>query len=208
MNGRFHGLPGTRTLVILTAVAALAVCVAYLADSGPDEARRYYIRSSAGAVVFDHEAHAGYADDCASCHHELLLADSRVPCSDCHDEGMSEEDFDHEELKTIEGHACERCHQVNKNARANSCRGCHPTDEPVDLATVGCVECHDDDFTPDMMTHDEMRGVEGHGCEGCHHPRAIGAVFHGHCSHCHLTARPGIFADQNGGARCQSCHLE
>jgi hypothetical protein len=208
MNGKAHRIPKSRALVIFTVIAALAAVAAQFAASGSVEPRRLYLQSSAGAVVFDHEAHAGYAEGCESCHHELLLSDKRAACSDCHDEGMSSEDFDHEELKTIEGHACERCHEVDKNIRANSCRGCHPTDEPVDLATVGCVECHDDDYTPDMMTHDELRDVEGHSCEGCHHARAIGAVFHGYCNHCHLTERPGIFADGNGGARCQSCHLK
>ena len=208
MSGKFRGLPNTRALIIFTALAALAASAAYVLDSGPGQAHRFYLRSSAGAVVFDHEAHTGYGEGCESCHHELLSADSRIPCSDCHDEGMTHEDFEHDELKSIEGHACERCHEVDKNARANSCRSCHPADEPIDLAPVGCVECHDDDYTPDLMTHDEMRGVEGHSCEGCHRPGAIGAVFHGHCSQCHLAERPGIFADEKGGARCQSCHLK
>lgn len=197
-----------RVLIVLTLVAGLVGVAGYWVESEPTDTDRYYLRNSGGAVLFEHQAHVDLVDGCESCHHDLLLSDSRQACSDCHGEDVVADDFDHDDLKAIEAHTCGVCHQVNELAEAKSCRHCHPSVQEVDLQIVSCAECHDADYTPDLLTHDEMLEVDGHLCEGCHNPRAINVVYHEQCNRCHLIENPKLFAAEDGSGRCEICHLK
>jgi hypothetical protein len=208
MNGDFSRQGGSLPLILLVLLAGLAGIAGYWTESEPPDSDRYYLRNIGGAVLFGHRAHADMIGRCEGCHHNLLLSDSRHPCSDCHDETMVADDFEHGDLKTIEAHRCEFCHRVNESAQAQSCRNCHRATAKAGPRVVTCSQCHDDDYTPDLLTHDEMQELDGHSCEGCHNPQEIGAVYHQQCNRCHLDENPEKFASENGSAKCQSCHLK
>ncbi|HUV29711.1 MAG TPA: cytochrome c3 family protein [Acidobacteriota bacterium] len=193
-------------LIILTVVAAVAAVGGYWVGEESSDTSRFFLSSSGGDVVFEHGAHTEMAAGCESCHHDLLLADSRQPCSTCHGDDVAAEDFDHDDLKTISAHSCETCHEVNDQAEAGSCRSCHPSAQDAEPQTVACGQCHDG-YSADLMTHDEMQEIEGHACEGCHVIEAVSTVYHRQCEGCHLAESPEKFATETGESQCQSCHL-
>jgi hypothetical protein len=194
-------------LTFFTLVAGLVGVAGYWVKSEPSNVGRYYLPNSGGAVMFEHKVHTTKVDGCEDCHHELLSSDSRNACSDCHEDFVAE-DFKHADLKTIESHSCGTCHQINESALPQTCRNCHPPVQESDESSIACDECHDDDYTTDMLTHDEMQEVHDHSCGNCHYSRSISIVYHEQCNGCHSIENHSLFTTRDGDMRCEMCHLK
>lgn len=198
----------TRSLTIILLVAVIGAVIGCLANTKTVTTDRVYLRSTAGAVLFDHGEHASSADSCATCHHDLYASELATSCEECHDDEFTPNDVSHAEMKEIHNRDCTTCHeQVTPNDQAASCRECHPGMQPEEKNTLNCTECHDDDYTPDMMTHDEYLEVSDHACLGCHAPQSVSEVYHTNCSSCHLDTNPDRFTDAGGELLCGACHL-
>jgi len=200
----------TRSLTIVIAIAFAGAVIGCLADNRTTQTDRIYLRNSAGAVLFDHGKHGTTAESCATCHHPLYSAAQATACTECHTEsaGHTPADVSHEGLKTIHSRDCSVCHeQVQDSSKATSCRDCHTATQPGEELTKKCSECHDDGFTPDMLTHDEYQEIEDHSCLGCHSPRTFSEANHTNCTGCHLKSAPERFAKPDGTAVCGACHL-
>ena len=205
-NGRQNW---TRSMTIAVAIAAAAAIIGLLTGGKNTTTDRHYFQNSAGSVLFDHGKHNESAESCAVCHHDLYGSAQAVSCEECHDgEGMDPADFEHAELKELHERDCSRCHeQVKEDDQAVSCRTCHPGTQENENRFVGCMECHDDsDYTPDMMSHEELVEVEDHSCLGCHAPSSVSEAYHSNCTSCHLAAAPEKFSNEDG-VRCSVCHL-
>ncbi len=61
----------TRSLSAVITVAVIGAVIGCLADDGVIETDRVYLQNTAGAVLFDHQAHKDSADSCVQCHHNL-----------------------------------------------------------------------------------------------------------------------------------------
>ena len=194
-------------LTLLTLVAGLVGVAGYWVESEPVNTERYYLPNTGGAVMFEHKAHTTTVDGCESCHHDLLSADSRNPCLECHEDFIAE-DFEHADLKTTASHSCATCHQIDESAQTQSCRNCHPSIQESDKVSAACVECHDADYTTDLLTHDEMQEVHDQDCGTCHYSKAISVVYHEQCNGCHLIENNELFASEDGSMRCERCHLK
>jgi len=209
MNGNTQRNKKSSLLLILTVIAALVGIIGYLVESKPvNNTDRFFLSNSGGAVVFEHQTHTGYGDDCARCHHDLLFSYESQACGDCHDKDVTPDDFEHGDLKEIEAHTCTTCHQADESKQPGSCRTCHPKVQDQERSLIACNDCHDDEYTPDFLTHDEMQEMDGHSCEGCHISGAIGAVYHEQCNRCHLIENSEKFAAGDGSVHCQRCHLK
>jgi len=148
-------------------VGLLAVAAwGYLRGETPAQGSRYYWRSSAGAVVFDHAGHADYASDCGDCHHEtrsgLDAASCRgchpaatpeepafVGCASCHDDGeYAADSLEHDELLEIHDPDCSGCHAARGVADVlhRQCGDCHREQAPERFVTAegqtACAACH------------------------------------------------------------------
>jgi len=208
MNGKVGSQSRSLLLVIVAVGAGLVGVAGYWSTNEPLDTDRYYMHSSAGAVMFEHRTHADASDGCESCHHDMFLSESRQACDDCHGGDFTAGDFDHDELKAIEAHTCGTCHQIDGSAQAQSCRKCHPAAQEAEQVIVACIKCHDDDYTPDLLTHDEMQEMHVPGCESCHNCRSISEVYHEQCNRCHLAEDSERFAAGDGSVRCEMCHLK
>ena len=198
----------TRSLTVVIVVAAAAVVISNMVGANSDKVNRLYLKNSAGAVLFDHEKHSQSAESCAQCHHDLYGAEQITTCAECHDEGVVASEFNHVELKEIHSRECSTCHeQTGEEDQAVSCRTCHPGMQEADNNTVGCIECHDETYLPEMMSHDEYTEMEEHTCLGCHTPKSVSEVFHLDCSQCHQETVPQRFSQADGAVQCGSCHL-
>ncbi len=200
----------TKGLTIVFLVAVVGGVIGSLGNSKEVTTDRSYFRNTAGSVLFDHGKHSSSTESCAACHHELYSAAVSTSCEDCHDEGMSADEFDHAELKEAHSRDCTKCHEeaapgIKPTA---SCRECHPGAQPSETQTVSCMECHDDDsYEPAMMGHDEYLEVEDHTCLGCHTPQTVSQVYHTNCTNCHLETLPDRFTTSGGDVSCGACHL-
>lgn len=194
------------TIVMLVAVAGAVIgCLAGVQETDTD---RVFLVNSAGSVLFDHGKHIESAESCAVCHHELYSAAQATSCEDCHDEGFTAEEFNHARLKEAHNRDCSKCHEESgADNEPASCRECHPGVQTSETQTNSCQECHDDDYTPDMMEHDEYLEVEDHSCLGCHTPQAVSQVYHTNCTNCHLETLPDRFTIADGEVSCGACHL-
>ena len=159
-------------------------------------------------MLIEHDTHIRDTEGCETCHHDLFSSDSRNACSDCHGDDVAAEDFTHEDLKDIEGHSCESCHQTIEGVEPRSCRWCHPDTQESDERIIACSSCHDDEYTPDILTHDEMQEVDGHECESCHNISAVSGAYHEQCNRCHFMENPDEFRSVDGSAMCERCHLK
>lgn len=209
MNGNNKGRRNwTFSMTIAVAVAGAAAVIGCLtAEPERGNADRAYFKNTAGSVLFDHGKH-GQIVECATCHHELLSGRQSTECTDCHDEGVAADDFEHSELKQFHNRDCLRCHELVADQNpTSSCRDCHSATQENEQRTVNCRECHDDGFSPEIMAHDEYLEIEDHTCLGCHNPDSISGAYHINCTGCHLAISPEKFADNNGAAQCSACHL-
>ena len=197
-----------RSLTVVTIIAGAGAVLSGFFPNEPAATNRLYLQSSAGAVLFDHSKHSSNAESCAVCHHELYSAEPVTACIECHDEGFSADDVSHERLKEIHSRDCSTCHEQNSdNVEPISCRECHPGAQQSEPDSISCTECHDDDYSPEIMEHDEYLEIEDHTCLGCHSPGTISEVFHLNCSNCHLETAPDRFATDSGEVSCGACHL-
>jgi hypothetical protein len=174
----------------------------------PTNSSRFYLDNTGGAVLFDHGFHTKQVESCAECHHDLFMVDEMTMCTECHDEQMLAEEFTHQELIEIESHECSSCHTVNNERKEQSCRACHPQLQQETTTLVSCSECHDDEYTSELLTHDEMQELDGHSCDGCHHPQSLSDSYHRQCNSCHLRENAQLFSASDGQARCSACHLK
>lgn len=198
----------TKSLTIVMLVAVVGAVIGCMGKTDETKTDRVYLRSSAGSVLFDHGQHSQTEESCAKCHHDLYSAAQATSCADCHDEGFEAEEFDHAQLKEAHNRDCSKCHEeTGTDIKPISCRECHPGMQPAEKNTNSCQECHDDDFTPDMMQHDEYLEVEDHTCLGCHTPQSVSQVYHLNCTNCHLETLPDRFANKGGDVSCGACHL-
>ena len=197
----------TLSMTIALLVAAGVAVLGSLVGEKSVATNRYYLESSAGNVLFDHGTHSDTADSCATCHHTLYGAAQAISCEECHAD-YEPEDFEHGELKEFHDRDCSGCHeQVAEDDQAASCRDCHLAVRESETNLVSCSECHDDDYQPEMMDHDEYQEIEDHTCLGCHSPRALAETYHTSCSDCHLEEAADRFALSDGSVNCSGCHL-
>jgi len=197
----------TRSLTIVMIVAVAGAVVGCLAVGKKTETQRFFFKSTAGAVLFDHGKHSQTADACAQCHHDLYSATQATACTECHDADVTADDTRHADLIEKHSRDCARCHQVNTDTKPASCRTCHPGSQSGTTPTISCSECHDDTFSPEMLEHDEYLDIEAHTCQGCHAPRSVSEAYHTNCTSCHLEKAPARFAKTDGTAVCGACHL-
>lgn len=198
----------TRSLTVVSLIAAAGAVIGCLATGGAVNADRVYLQNTAGAVLFDHGKHGSLSESCAECHHTLYGASQATACDECHNDGFSADDISHVRLKEIHNRECSTCHEQSiDNEQAVSCRKCHPAMQQSDTRTNSCTECHDDSYSPDMMEHDEFLDIADHSCLGCHSPGSVSEVYHTNCSHCHLETAPDRFAKAGGEVACGACHL-
>lgn len=209
MSGKPRGRKNwTLSLTVAVLAAVAAVVIGCMSGTDTVTTDRVYLNSTAGNVLFDHGKHNGEIDSCASCHHDLYNAEQATPCAECHDDEVEPDEFEHSELKEFHGRDCSTCHeQTVDDDQAASCRSCHPGFQESEVRVVGCTECHDDDFEPEMMEHDEYLEIEDHSCLGCHTPGSVSEVFHTNCTSCHLQSAPERFTNADGTVMCGACHL-
>ena len=67
-NGNMRKPDKARVLIVLALGAALVGVAGYWVESEPANTDRYYLESSGGAVVFEHQAHVDVTDGCERCH--------------------------------------------------------------------------------------------------------------------------------------------
>ena len=209
MSGNTQGRPNwTRSITLAMLAAVAAIVIGYMTGTETIATDRFYLNNTAGSVLFDHGKHSSEADTCATCHHDLFGSEQVISCDECHGDEVEPADFDHAELKEFHARDCSTCHeQVADDEQASSCRSCHPTIQESDIRNVGCTECHDDGYDPDMMEHDEFLEIEDHTCLGCHAPASISEAYHANCTDCHLQAASKQFTNDDGTVKCGSCHL-
>ena len=208
MNGKQYNKNLSLSLIVIVIITGLIGIAGYYIESEPPLTNnRFYIQNSSGAVLFEHQRHIDLTEGCEVCHHELVLSDDKTECSECHDDDYLPEDLSHDKLTIISDHTCNYCHQVGEYIDIQSCRSCHLAENEL-TGLVSCLECHDDDYTPEDLSHDEMQEIHEYNCENCHNIQAIGTVYHGYCSECHTNETPQQFTNADGSIRCQNCHLK
>lgn len=208
MNGNDRSGRKTLPLVILVVLSAVAGGYGYLTPEQTHDTGRYYFNNAGGAVMFEHRAHSNRVEVCADCHHDVLLVDLENQCRACHDDDFDAGDFDHADLVAVEEHECAHCHKVDESMPMRSCRDCHPSIQENEPGVVTCTECHDAEYSAGLMSHDDMRAIEGHSCETCHVVRSVSDVYHERCNRCHEEVNSPMFVDADGNTRCNVCHLK
>ncbi len=128
------------SLAIFLIIMILAVILVQSGNTAPGIKQRT-------TVVFTHEAHTEYAEDCMSCHHRFEDGDTTANVLDeselednYPDEDVMLNMISEEELTDVK---CSSCH--TDKAKTNSqeafhgqCIGCHETDG----GPLMCGECH------------------------------------------------------------------
>lgn len=195
-------------LIVVTVCALLLGIGGYFVNSAKSEIDRFYFLNKGGAVLFSHQQHIEESSEkCVQCHH-TMYADEVTECADCHDDGYDYTMLTHDEMIEIEDHECGYCHRVDDSKQAQSCRKCHPPVQDAESTLIGCDSCHEEDYSPDDLTHADLKSIEDHTCEGCHQARSVGEVYHEQCSSCHLIENHAKFAADDGKVRCEICHLK
>ena len=209
MSGKNQGRRNwTLSLTIAVLAGAAAAVIGCMAGNESVTTDRFYLRNTAGSVLFDHGGHQETVDSCAACHHDLYGSTQVTSCEDCHDDEVEPVDFEHAELKEFHGRDCSTCHeQVVDDDQAVSCRECHPGTQENEGRVVDCAQCHSDGYDSDTMGHDEYLEIEDHSCLGCHTPGSVSDSYHTNCTNCHLEAAPKRFANDDGTVNCSGCHL-
>jgi hypothetical protein len=208
MNGKRNFKISPIPIIVFALLMYLIGGYASLRDQPEKNKTHLFMSNSAGDVVMLHQSHASGSLYCADCHHDLLSADQRTPCAECHGDDVEEADYEHSDLTEIESHSCTLCHLFDETVEPANCAVCHPDETAESVEKGGCQVCHDDpDITPDLFTHDEYLEIEDHSCAGCHQPVLLTDVYHQHCNGCHLREDTPRFANA-AGARCEICHLK
>lgn len=198
----------TLSLTIAIIVAGVAAVIGSVAIDEPAATERFYLRNTAGAVLFDHGKHRDNIDSCAQCHHDLYGSLVITSCEGCHDDEIEPADFEHSELKEFHDSNCSACHeQEAEDNQADSCRNCHPGTLKNEAGTVECSHCHDDSYDQDMLDHAGFVEIEDHSCLGCHQPESLSETYHAGCVSCHIEESPQRYANDDGTVKCGGCHL-
>ena len=208
MSGNVKGRRNwTLSITAALLVGAAAAFIGVMTGDRSIATDRYYLTSSAGNILFDHGRHGETADSCVTCHHTLYSSSQAISCEECHDE-MDPADFEHAELKEFHERDCATCHeQTAEDDQAASCRTCHPAFQESETRVVGCSECHDEGYEPELLAHDEYLEIDDHSCLGCHTPSAVAEAYHTSCTDCHLEEAPDRFGLADGTVNCSGCHL-
>ncbi|MGD9900046.1 MAG: cytochrome c3 family protein [Calditrichaceae bacterium] len=207
MNGNFLNNKKLLALVFLTILAYITGFMGYLSTVESSSRDRFFMHNKGGDVLFEHDEHQQKAGNCSACHHEILSADERADCNDCHDD-MEADYFTHADLKQVDSHQCITCHRIDETKEPQNCRVCHTInhDEP---GHVDCLTCHDDpDYNMEFFGHDELCEIDGHDCAGCHSAQSTEGIYHQQCNDCHRLENESYFFEPDGGVRCQACHLK
>ena len=102
------------------------VCYAAIPDDRTGDPVRIFYKSTAGAVLFDHQVHAGedgYGFSCMDCHHDLEEeGDTPSACIECHETDSEDESV----LKRSDAFhvQCIECHEEDGTA-PTVCTDCH-----------------------------------------------------------------------------------
>lgn len=208
MNGNFLKNKKLLVLILLTVLAFIVGFMGYLSTAESSSGNRFFMHNKGGDVLFEHSQHQQTVENCAGCHHEILSADERVECNECHDD-MEAEYFTHADLKQVESHQCVTCHKIDETRNPQNCKACHAKNQDEETKGVDCLKCHDDpEYNADLLNHDEFCEIEGHECTGCHNPQSSEGVYHQQCNDCHRLENENYFFEPDGSVRCQACHLK
>ena len=148
-------------------VALVALALAWLpvgparAGEGPDQVTLDSLAALYQGVDFDHAAHEGMAEGCATCHHHTTGAAPLNP-------------------------ACQGCHEAGQQAASVACRDCHlaepfsaealrAKDENIHLFHTDKVGLKAAYHLACMGCHKEMGGPVG--CQDCHARTDAGDAF-------------------------------
>jgi len=185
---------------------------------GPEESVLYHLVDKYEPVVFTHESHVDYEENCEVCHHHSSEVERFPPCRACHGETFST--LDRPGLKGAYHRQCLECHKKMESGPLG-CEDCHKKRAagPVvqeDLAkkyayeimTLGHLE---DGFEPSVFNHLQHTKTTGD-CSECHHLRTPHEVA-APCRECH-TRRVTAEGDKTPGLKdayhqqCIACHKE
>lgn len=152
-------------------------------DSFPDN--KYCVQchhTEYGEIIFDHDEHEEYADDCQSCHHDEDIEPEPQKCADCHE---SQGDEDMPGLAEAAHARCHTCHEDMFQQGLTSCRSCH---REVDMTQyegdyTSCAQCHDGP-TKDLVL-DRMNAFHDQ-CMDCHEKEGKGPHGEDSCNKCHI----------------------
>ncbi|WP_231856603.1 cytochrome c3 family protein [Pseudodesulfovibrio piezophilus] len=153
-------------------------------DSFPDET--YCVRchhTEFAEVIFNHEEHKEYADDCSDCHHGKEIEPTPQRCSHCH----KSHDINGLISMRQAGHqSCANCHEDMFETGLSSCKSCHVQ---VDMTKyegdyTSCNSCHEAEarelVLPRMNAfHDQ--------CLSCHEKEGAGPYGPDDCNKCHIS---------------------
>jgi hypothetical protein len=149
-----------KILLIIGCIGLLLGLVGYiLPQAKPQNPLRIYYDTIGGAVLFPHEDHVGEIDTvfrgavdlaCSDCHHELVIADEWIDCSECHDKDYVSEDLEHRDLVDIHAPQCSICHasleedMVGVEEKGCTNTDCHEERAKADLVHDLCDQCHEE----------------------------------------------------------------
>ncbi len=183
---------------------------------GPKFSLLFHLVDKYEPVSFSHEAHVGYADKCASCHHQQTEVEGTPPCRECH--GTALNDTKVPGLKAAYHRQCMGCHREYGSGPL-ACEACHPlrgtagkaVPEPEKKAVAPSIVLgHIAKEYPPVTFNHELHTEIGEACTGCHHHH--GAVEKTPpCRECHNTraTAPGVkklgLEDAYHG-QCIACH--
>ena len=162
------------SLTVALIVAGAAAVIGSIVVEEPAATERFYLRNSAGAVLFDHTRHQDRIDSCAACHHELFGSEVAVSCAECHGDEVEADDFEHDDFKEFHSGDCATCHeQSSGDEQAGSCRNCHPGVQDNEIGVGGCSVCHDEGYDRETLEHADLVEIGEHACIGCHQPASL-----------------------------------
>nr|WP_321257249.1 cytochrome c3 family protein [uncultured Pseudodesulfovibrio sp.] len=153
-------------------------------DSFPNES--YCVRchhTEYEAVIFDHEEHKDYADDCYDCHHGKEIEPEPQKCANCH---KGDDSGDLLSMRLAGHQSCANCHEDMFDKGLSSCKSCHIQ---VDMTQyegdfTSCNKCHESEtrelVLPRMNAfHDQ--------CMSCHEENEVGPYGPDNCNQCHIS---------------------
>ncbi len=139
-------------------------------------------------VVWDHEAHTGYAD-CTTCHHDPEISPEPVACSSCHDSAGDEKK---PSLRDASHLRCQSCHVEMLEEKMTGCASCHESDDQRAALKNGvsnaqfsnCSSCHYEEKVTELIL-DRMSAFHKR-CMGCHEEVQSGPFAKDQCNQCHF----------------------
>jgi hypothetical protein len=209
MNGKTYTKSKLNLILIIIVFGFMVGFGSQFYSEKDNAGRRLFLKNKAGDIVFEHQNHAEMEEECANCHHDLLLYDQFTFCNECHDDDYKFEYYEHDALVEVEEHSCTTCHEINDDKNPKNCRDCHPMQKESEETLVSCEFCHDDEMSrEDLANHAEFLAIEDHSCDGCHLPQQLSDAYHAQSNRCHLKNNEDMFANDDGKFICEKCHLK